>query len=153
MNLSLMTGLLSTVIGVFYTIQAFMIRNATIGNPMAPKVFPLALGILLIIFGLIQTVKESKGGFNLNLGAFQFDRSTKMIITTCGASILYALTFNRLGYVLSTVLFLEIILTLFNGRENWKINTTVALVFSIFIFVVFNNLLGIMLPKIPIINI
>jgi len=151
MNLSLLSGVLAFVTGTIYTIQAYMLPNATIGNPMAPKILPIGLGILMILFGISLTIQEiRKGGFQFSNGKkMEVNENLKLILYTCGACILYAILFNRLGYVLSTIVFLEIILLLFNGKEKWKINTMVSVCFSIFIYIVFSKFLGITLPVMP----
>lgn len=155
MNLSLLTGILTFIIGIVYTIQAYLLPNATIGKPMAPKVFPIVLGILLIFFGISLMFQEiRKTGFKLTLDKkVKSSESLKLIAYTCATCILYALVFNRLGYVLSTILFLEIILLLFNGKEKWKMNTIISVCFSVFIYITFSKFLGVTLPVMPFIYI
>ncbi|SKC48403.1 tripartite tricarboxylate transporter TctB family protein [Maledivibacter halophilus] len=155
MNLSLLAGILSFIIGIVYTLQAYLLPDATIGKPMAPKVFPIVLGILLICFGgslIIQEVKKT--GFKLFVEKkTKNDQSLKLILYTCCICIVYALTFNKLGYVLSTILFLEMMLLLFRGKEKWKMNTIISVSFSVLIYITFSKFLGITLPSIPFIYI
>ncbi|MDK2918865.1 MAG: putative tricarboxylic transport rane protein [Candidatus Petromonas sp.] len=156
MNLSALAGIFAFVIGAIYTIQAFMLPNASIGNPMAPKVLPIGLGILMTFFGLILTFQEvRKNGLKSKDKTDQKEKddNVKKIVFTCGAAIIYALLFNRIGYILSTIVFLEIVLTLFNGKKKWKTNTAVSICFSVFIYIVFSKFLGVILPKIPFIYI
>lgn len=156
MNFKNNTGFLSLLLGIFYLANALMIKKASIGNPLAPKVFPVALGILMVVFSVILIIRESKArkasGEKISFN-FNFDQSSKQIAITSVACILYALIFNKLGFVISTVIFLEIILTLFNGMNKYKINTIVAMSFSIGIYFVFSSLLGIILPPMPFLNI
>lgn len=151
MNLSLLSGALAFIVGIIYTIQAYLLPNATIGNPMAPKILPIGLGILMILFGVSLITQEvKKSGFKFLDGKkAKIDENLKLILYTCAACILYAILFNRIGYVLSTIVFLEIILLLFNGKEKWKVNTLVSICFSTFIYVVFSKFLGIILPVMP----
>ncbi len=154
MNLSYITGILSTLFGGFYAFQTLLMKSATIGNPLAPKMFPMGLGILMILFGIGLTITEGKKtGFSINIKNVSISETGRLIGYTCFAIIVYALLFNRLGYILSTIVFLEIVLSLFNGIKKWKVNTTVAVVFSVFIFIVFSKLLGIILPPIPFLDI
>lgn len=156
MNFKKNTGYLSLILGVFYLANALMIKKASIGNPIAPKVFPVALGLMMVILSIVLIVKEGKEkkatgekfSFDMKL-----DQSSKQIAITSAACIFYALIFNKLGFVISTVIFLEIILTLFNSIQKYKINTIVALSFSIGIYFVFSSLLGIILPPMPFLNI
>ena len=64
-------------------------------------------------------------------------------------SILYALIFDHVGYVLATILFLEGVMMVFNGVKAWKLNTLVAVIFSVFIYVLFYRVLGVYLPPLP----
>lgn len=154
MNLSALAGILAAVLGSLYTIQALLLPNASIGNPFAPKIFPIGVGMLMVITGIVLTVREIRQtGLNEKGTKEKSDNETrKFIAYISGACILYGLTFNHIGYVFSTILFLEIILTLFNGKKNWKVNTIVSVCFSSFIYIVFTKLLGITLPVMPFIN-
>ena len=151
MNISLLSGIISLLIGLIYTIMAFMLPDAALGNPGAPRFFPLALGFSMIILAallLAEELKKAKASGEKTAG-FKIDENLKKIGLTCLFSILYAVLFDKLGYVISTVLFLEGELYLFNGLKKWKTNTAVALVFSLFIYILFSKLLGVYLPMTP----
>lgn len=81
--------------------------------------------------------------------SFTLDSNLKKIGLTCLFSILYAILFDKLGYVISTILFLQGVLFLFNGFKKWKTNTVVVLIFSLFIYILFSKLLGVYLPMTP----
>lgn len=154
MNLSYITGIFSSLFGVFYLLQTLLMKNATIGSPLAPKMFPMGLGVLMIIFGVGLTIVEGKKtGFTMNIKNMSISETGKLIGYTCFGIIIYALSFNRLGYIISTILFLEIVLSLFNGLKEWKMNTAIAVIFSIFIYIVFSKMLGIILPPMPFLDI
>ncbi|SHK05715.1 putative tricarboxylic transport membrane protein [Paramaledivibacter caminithermalis DSM 15212] len=150
MNLSALGGILATVLGLIYTTQALMLPKASIGNPIAPKIFPIGIGILLILFGLILSFSEIKNT-GLKKKDIEKDKNEniKLITYTSLACILYGLIFNRLGYVISTIIFLEIILLLFNGKEKIKTNTIVSICFSVIIYFLFSRFLGVTLPAMP----
>lgn len=76
-----------------------------------------------------------------------------MIAYTCVVSIIYALLFERIGFVFSTFLFMQAVLMVVNGKMKWKTNTMVSAFFSIGIYVVFAKLFGISLPITPFIYI
>lgn len=154
MNLSALAGILGTLIGIIYTIQAYMLPQATVGNPLGPKVMPLGLGVLMILLGIILTIQEiKKEGFIKKGSSSKKEDNVKLIVYTCGICILYALLFNRIGYVLATIIFLELVLFLFNGKEKWKSNTMIAICFSVTIYILFSKFLGITLPVMPFIYI
>jgi len=151
MNISLLSGILSLLIGLIYTVFALLLPDASIGRAAEPKFFPLALGIIMLLLSvalLYEELKKKKEETKVK-SVFTLDSNLKKIGLTCLFSILYAILFDKLGYVISTVLFLEGELFLFNGFRKWKINTIVALVFSLFIYILFSKLLGVYLPMTP----
>jgi len=130
-----------------------MLPDASVGRAYEPRIFPLMLGVTLIILSISLIYRELKNAEKMKdeevKQPFYKESGFRKILLTCGFSVLYALLFDKAGYVISTVLFLELELTLFNGRKNWKINTAVALIFSLFIYIVFSKLLGVYLPVTP----
>ena len=154
MSPTLIAGIVSILVGVVYSIQAYSLPRATIGNPMAPVLFPLALGLIMTLCGIVLVVLElKKCGWQFSISKPSLNYTGKLIAFTCIASIIYAFLFEEIGYVLSTFLFMEAILFAINGKEQWKINTIVSLCFSVGIYVIFSKLLGIVLPMMPILDI
>lgn len=153
MSLSVLPSLLFFVLGLVYTTATVMLPDAAVGRPFEPKIFPLMLGILMIIMSLALIIRELKEARNAESGnesvPFYKEGGIKKIALTCLFAIIYALTFDKAGYVISTVIFLELELLLFNGAKNWKVNTAVAVLFSLFIYIVFSKLLGVYLPLTP----
>ncbi|TCO79326.1 tripartite tricarboxylate transporter TctB family protein [Marinisporobacter balticus] len=150
-----LTGIITLMIALIYGLSAYMLPKAAIGNPNAPRIYPLILASVLVMLGIIliikSDIKQSIASFeSLKKEASDNDRlNWKMIMQTSVLCVLYAAVFDHLGYVISTFVFLQIILVIINGKEKWKINTIVSLFFSIGIYIIFSKLLGIYLPQIP----
>ncbi|MCT4619979.1 MAG: tripartite tricarboxylate transporter TctB family protein [Marinisporobacter sp.] len=150
-----LTGLITLIIALIYGFMAYTLPKAAIGNPMAPAMYPLilagALGVLGIILIIKSDLRKSIASFEiLKKEATDQDRlNAKMITKTCCFALLYTIAFDHLGYVISTFIFLQMMLILINGKEKWKVNTLVALFFSVGIYMIFSKLLGIYLPQIP----
>lgn len=152
MNLSFISGIFSLVLGIGYTIVAFGLEKAAIGRPLEPRIFPVMLGVSLIVLSIVMIAKEiAKGEVKQKTekGTEKKRSNLVRILLTALLSVIYAFLFDRVGYVISTVLFLEGVLWVFNGIEKWKTNTIVALVFSLFIYILFAKLLGVYLPMTP----
>ena len=152
MTINLVSSIITIAVGLTYMIMAFNFPDATIGRPMEPKIFPIMLGIVLTILGLAllieELIKNSKNkDANKETIKLSFGNNGKKIAITVINAIAYALLFNILGYVLSTIIFLEIELLIFGGLKSWKISTIVSVIFSIIAFLIFNTLLGLYLPK------
>ncbi|PRR80576.1 Tripartite tricarboxylate transporter TctB family protein [Clostridium liquoris] len=156
-NLSALSGIVSIILGIVYIIQTLALPRASIGSPMSPLYFPLGLGVSMVVLGIILVVQEAlKGGLNgkaRQKSDFRLNYTGKLIIFTCIISIIYAILYERAGFIISTIFFLEAILTAINGKDQWKINTIVAVCFSVGIYILFSKILGIILPITPIINI
>lgn len=165
---SLISGILAFVLGLVYIIMTLMLPDAAVGMPNAPKVFPMGLGLLLIILGLmlclqqyldikknagVRTAEKTKTNqAGSEAKKFVIDVHTKEIGLTVLNGILYGLMFNRIGYVLATIVFLGLELLLFNGKKKWKTVLLVSCIFSFSIYLLFNKLLGVYLPMMPFIG-
>jgi|Deesub1362A_J573_1020465.scaffolds.fasta_scaffold03136_3 putative tricarboxylic transport membrane protein len=150
MSSNLIVGAAACIIGVIYTVQAFYLPKAPIGDPLSPIYFPAALGIIMLICGLGLLLTEIKKGVYRNKEKGKTHRKNKKTITlitlTVAFGLIYAFIFERFGFVISTTLFLGAIFFLINGKRKWTINIIVSLVFSGSIWYVFGKLLGISLP-------
>jgi len=120
---------------------------------MAPLYFPLGLGIMLVIFGVIQVlrsdIKKSIESLQKLKNMNTQDRKINgMIAYTCVSGVVYALIFEHAGFVISTLAFMFSMLMLTN-KEKIKQNVIVSVVFSVSIYLLFTQALGIPLPKMP----
>ena len=151
MNMTLISGVVSLVIGTVVTWMTLNLPKASIGIPNAPKVFPGGLGILMILFSLILIVRELLRLKKSSGADGESSRNPYLmkIVFTCVFGVVYAVLFKIIGYVLSTFLFLSAELWLFNGGDKWKVNTIVAVSFSLFIYLLFSKALGVYLPQTP----
>lgn len=100
-------------------------------------------GVVLLIKGLIESKNQEAAKNKLS-----FSYTAKLITYTSIVSIIYALLFERIGYVLSTILFMGAILFVVNQKQ-WKTNLIVSITFSLVIYTVFSKFLGISLPIMP----
>ena len=150
MTINLVSSIITIAVGLTYMIMALNFPNATVGRPLKPKIFPVILGIAMTILGFAllidELIKNSKSKDKETI-KLSFGNNGKKIAITVINAIAYALLFNILGYVLSTIIFLEVELLIFGGLKSWKISTIVSVIFSIIAFLIFNTLLGLYLPK------
>jgi putative tricarboxylic transport membrane protein len=147
------TGIAVILFGLIYTVMSISLPRAAIGNAMDPIYFPLGLGILLMIIGLVLFVKSDKSNISVAISSMRSktpkDKEvTRMVTLTCVAAILYGLLFEHLGFIISTFGFMMSVLLITNAKK-YIVNATVAIVFSVSIFALFNYALGIPLPGLP----
>jgi len=151
MTINVVTGILAFLLGVGYSYLAWTLPRATVGNPLAPLIFPLMLGGGMTLLGILLLIQEAvrasrKEGKPVSFTFTQYGKSIATVSLLCG---LYAFFFERIGYLLSTFLFLSIVLYLFNGKERWKSILSISLGFSVGVYVLFGEVLSIQLPRMP----
>ena len=152
MNLTIVSSAIFLAVGAAVTGMSLALPDASIGIPQAPKIFPAGLGILMMALSLVELAKEGMRVRRDGKGeGAEPNPYLGRILLTSVFAVLYALIFKHVGYVLSTFLLLESELWLFNGGRNWKVNTLVAFLFSISIYLLFAKALGVYLPMTPII--
>ncbi|MCH4890686.1 tripartite tricarboxylate transporter TctB family protein [Acidaminobacter sp. JC074] len=153
MDYNALTGLVVTLFGAVYLLLSYMLPRAAIGNAMDPIYFPLGLGVLLVLVGLVLFIKSDKSMIKAAVASIfvhseKEKEVSKMVFITCLSAVLYGLLFEHLGFVISTFGFMTSILFLTNGKKV-VVNLLVASIFSVGIFALFNYALGIPLPGIP----
>jgi putative tricarboxylic transport membrane protein len=143
-------GLFSTVLGGLYGAESLRIRSATIGNPWAPRVFPLGIAFFLIVLGiaalLVDRKKAAREGGETQKGTPKDPGYVKLILGTlvlCGA---YGFLFEPLGYILSTLCFMFLLLMLVNEPKRWISNIVITLIFTFALWGTFVYVFDIMLP-------
>lgn len=155
MTTTLISSIVTIAVGLGYTIMTLQLPDATIGRALEPKIFPAILGISITILGLVllfqemMKVAKDKDSVKKENAKLVIDSNLKKIVITIINALLYAILFPRLGYVISTFLFLEIELFIFSGFKSWKVSSLVAILFSLIAFLIFSKVLGIYLPLSP----
>ena len=157
MDFDALVGIVVALAGVIYLIASYNVPRSTIGNPFSPSYFPFLLGGILVVLGIMLFIRSDKASSkeavkNLKNMSAKEKANSKLIALTCLFSIIYAAIFNTLGFVISTIIFLEAMLYLTNKEELVK-NTIVCVCFSIGIYILFSKFLGIILPTIPFLDI
>ena len=154
MSISLLTGLVTFIIGMSYTLAAANLPEASVGRAHEPKLFPLTLGALMIILSITLISQElikkgQKEKSNYTKAVFVFDTHIKNIVLTVLNALVYSFLFAKAGYVISTFLFTGLELVLFSGTKKWKSCALIAFSFSFVIYILFSKLLGVYLPMTP----
>ncbi len=142
MNPDILIAVFSITLSCLYTIAAWLLPNAPIGNPIAPKLFPLMAGCIGLILGVFLLCKALRK----NSGKKVVFRGVKLNISIISICVMYAIFFEKIGFVLSTLLFLGMLLLIVNGLKKWKMNTIVTLSFTFATWYIFKHLFYINLP-------
>lgn len=144
-----LVGFAAAILGGLYTIQVHRLPKAIAGDASSPVSFPLALGLLMTVLGILLVLQEARHGLT-NLEGVKRPAFTapslRTIFKTVAASLLYAFLFERLGFFVSTLGFLGTLLYLINGRRAWKLNAALALGFTLGAWALFVQLFELPLP-------
>lgn len=156
----LILGILLLGLGIAYTVMADQIKRGNklvqrnVGDFAHARIIPTLLGILLIVLAVILIVQGI-----LRLRKDDNEPAKKMskvdmisVALTFAAMALYIIILPRLGFILSTMLYLfgQITILAPKDKRNYLLFAIVAVVFTIIAFIAFRIGLTQMLPRGPI---
>lgn len=138
-------GIAFLLFGILFFIESQKISDSAYGSSVGPKIFPMGLGIILTALSirlLYETFKYKAE--DTEKEKLQY----KKFFIIFGSAILYAFFLEKIGYVVSTFLFL---LITFQTLERGKIvySIIISTVFSVSVYYMFSGLLGGSLPGFP----
>jgi putative tricarboxylic transport membrane protein len=144
-----------TAIGaVVYLYSDSQLPQLQVGDPMGPQVFPALIGIGLMASALLLMAetwrKQRAAGAELRPDPDQDVKDLRahrlillgMVLWTA----LYYLAFEPLGYLLSTLVYMFVLLACFN-RGRWFVNAACAVGFTLAAYAVFTRFLQVALPQ------
>ncbi|HEX6922600.1 MAG TPA: tripartite tricarboxylate transporter TctB family protein [Bacillales bacterium] len=136
------------LISIIYFILTINLPEASLGDPNAPRYFPLMVSVFLFVVSmsyLIQVIRKGEKD-NPELKQLFSKRILFLSISTLVLGVIYSFLFLRIGFIPSTILFLGALLFVVNGWRKWMTNIIVAVVFSFAFWYAFEKLLHISLP-------
>ncbi len=136
------------IISLTFLISSFSLPKATLGNANGPLYFPIGLSILMFVLSVIYLFSELKtlNKENEKIRELFEGRVLKLIGVTIALGIVYALIFEKVGFLISTMIFLGVLLFYMNGVKKWMVNIIVTIAYSFITWYGFSELLGVSLP-------
>ncbi|WP_455675685.1 tripartite tricarboxylate transporter TctB family protein [Pradoshia sp.] len=136
------------IISLTFLISSFSLPKATLGNANGPLYFPIGLSILMFVLSVIYLFSELKtlNKENEKIRELFEGRVLKLIGVTIALGIVYALIFEKVGFLISTMIFLGALLFYMNGVKKWMVNIIVTIAYSFITWYGFSELLGVSLP-------
>lgn len=135
--------------GVYFWATA-QIPSLELGDPLGPKAFPRLLGIGLLISAAMLLAEILRDRKKLKTAAapivWRWDPRQWIVVAIAVWTALYILAFERLGYMLSTVIYLLVLTSCFN-RGRHLMNGLTCVLFVIISYVAFTRLLGVNLAR------
>ena len=156
MTKNLAAGLISLVLGVVYLFMTLRLPDVSIGDPLGPKLFPMIVGIGALVSGVLLVageIRAAKGGARQRA-----DEETavercarKALYTKIGltvlAGIVYGFILDTVGYLISTFVFMVILMCLVNTIRRMVENIVISLGFSVVTYVLFATIFQVSLPR------
>jgi len=136
---------LTVIIAVIYLYASTQIPLLAIGDPLGPKAFPQLLGIALLIsagiFGLeLWRARGRKPDEAVEPSEPVFDgKVIPVLLVVVLWTGLYYLSFEWLGYVLGTIVYL-LPMTMWFNRGRWIANVVSCVLFATFTYLLFVKL-------------
>lgn len=143
-------------LGIFIILQASAIKSGMMRDPIGPRAAFYGMGGVLAIGGLILIVRSlvswrasdnlvANEGVEDEAAHPAFARRPFLLIA---ASLAYGATFNWLGYLIATPLFIAFSLVVLGERNRLSI-AVIAILFTVINYVIFAQALGVRVPVGP----
>jgi putative tricarboxylic transport membrane protein len=130
------------IIAAVYLYATTLIPSLEIGDPLGPKAFPRLLGVALLIAAgllfleILKDRNQPKPAPGEELATWRY--AGVIAVVTVWTGIYYAV-FDKLGFVVSTTLYLLVLMAWFN-RGKWLANVLTAVLFSVLAYIMFVKL-------------
>ncbi|MDL2191291.1 tripartite tricarboxylate transporter TctB family protein [Cobetia sp. LC6] len=144
-----------TAISAFYLISAFQMTSPLDNGRLTASFFPVLIGTIALVLCVAQLVSQHRA----SRGAATDDgKETSTTDDEASAPLLspalrlmlvtalYILAFSHLGYLLSSALYVFVVMLLFSGREKWISKALIACAISALGHGLFEQLFNVHLP-------
>ena len=149
MTNNMITGIFSIVIGAVYLVMTLHLKKPALGDRIGPRLFPILIAICMMLCGLLLLLADFRSKIKAYVKIdFESNREVYIKITaTIVLGILYGMIIETVGYVISSFLFVFVIMLVINNFSKVIESLLVSLGFSIISFVVFFTILHLSLPR------
>ena len=140
-------GVVTLVVAAVYLYATTQIPTLEIGDPLGPKAFPILLGIALILAAILLLFETLKGDAAAAGVAEPVNRRHLWLIG--GVTLwtaLYFGVFDLVGYLVSTIIYLLVLMAVFNRGKRFA-NSLTSVLFALGSYVLFVEILGVSLAK------
>lgn len=149
MTKNLVTAIFSTAIGAVYLFMTLHLPRPALGDRIGPRLFPILIAVCMMFCGMLLLLVDfrSKTKDYIRID-FETNRGVYIkIAATIVLGILYGLIIETVGYVISSFLFVFVVMLIINNFSRLMECLLVSLGFSIISFVVFFTILHLSLPR------
>ncbi|MCZ2840188.1 tripartite tricarboxylate transporter TctB family protein [Modestobacter sp. VKM Ac-2985] len=139
-------SILFLLIGLGFVLESRKIAASAYGSNVGPDIFPMGLGIVLILLSL-RLLFETKGNAMSESKKRQYDYKRFLIILI--SAIFYGLLIETVGYVITTFVFLTVCFQVME-RGGWLKTLLISGGFSCGIYYLYVKVLDGSLPGFPV---
>ena len=139
-------GFLAVVLGASVFLQTRTFPPMP-GQPIGPAMFPAAVGVLLVIAGVALITGGARRGTGGRVELADWARRPRMVLNfvlVIADLLFYALTVTRLGFLITAVIFVSVLMVAFGVRRSHILPLAVAV--TLVIHYGFYTLLRVPLP-------
>lgn len=140
----------TVLLAAVYLWATSKIPTLALGDPLGPKAFPQMLGIgLLIAAGmlLVEMIRAARNRTDAEKPApLRFEKHQLVVLAVIAGTAAYVFAFERLGYMLSTAIYL-LVMTHFFNRGRMLMNVLTSVLFAVISYLVFTQVLGVNLAR------
>lgn len=134
------------IVGIFFIVESRKISESSYGSNVGSDMFPMILGSILVLLS-IRLFYETFKYKNTRIGMEQVDYKRFFIIL--GSALLYAFFIEKVGFIITTFLFLFISFLVMDQKNMVK-SAVIAACFSGGVYYLFVEILEGSLPGLPI---
>jgi putative tricarboxylic transport membrane protein len=137
------------VLAGVYIYATEQLPSLEIGDPLGPKAFPRLLAIGLVVTAIVMLFEIFRA--RKTPAPTTADRKPKepgapaIVAAVAGWTLLYFIAYERLGFILSTAIYLLVLTSYFN-RGKTVANVSTSILFAVGAYVMFTKILGVTLP-------
>ena len=140
------SGISGLLLSLYVFLESKTFADASEGAANNPALFPIALAILLTIFSFIIIIQALLRREKL---VFSFNKETIFKIGLFFISLsIYVIALRFIGFLLSTIIFSIFMINYLKGNKGISKESLIyGVLFSIIVFLIFNYVLKVPLPK------
>ncbi len=141
----------TVLLAAVYLWATSKIPTLALGDPLGPKAFPQMLGVGLLIGAgmlLAEIIRagRNKSGNTEKAAPLRFEKHDAVVLAVIIGTAVYVFAFERLGYLISTAIYL-LVMTHFFNRGRWLMNVLTSVLFAVISYLAFAKLLGVNLAR------
>lgn len=130
-------GLFLFCIGLLFFFGSRQLEVAFSYDPLGPKAFPMALGVLLCVLSVVLMIRPER----YNFPNFSVKINTFFIVALL---VFYSLSFSFLGFLVSTGVLVFFVSRIFQGTNFQALGSSVGI--SVGTYILFGVILDVELP-------